>query len=31
MYCVSWEEAMEFCRLLSQKTGKTYTLPTEAQ
>jgi formylglycine-generating enzyme required for sulfatase activity len=31
MYYVSWEEAMEFCRLLSQKTGKTYTLPTEAQ
>ncbi|MBO5961187.1 MAG: SUMF1/EgtB/PvdO family nonheme iron enzyme [Paludibacteraceae bacterium] len=31
MFCVSWEEAMEFCRLLSQKTGKTYTLPTEAQ
>ena len=22
---------MEFCRLLSNKTGKTYTLPTEAQ
>ncbi len=31
MYYVSWTEAMEFCRLLSQKTGKTYTLPTEAQ
>ncbi|MBQ7648161.1 MAG: formylglycine-generating enzyme family protein [Paludibacteraceae bacterium] len=31
MYYVSWEEAMEFCRLLSNKTGKTYTLPTEAQ
>lgn len=31
MYYVSWEEAMEFCRLLSQQTGKTYTLPTEAQ
>ena len=31
MYYVSWDEAMEFCRLLSQKTGKTYTLPTEAQ
>lgn len=28
---VSWDEAMEFCRLLSNKTGKTYTLPTEAQ
>ena len=31
MYYVSWEEAMEFCRMLSNKTGKTYTLPTEAQ
>ena len=31
MYHVSWNEAMEFCRLLSNKTGKTYTLPTEAQ
>lgn len=31
MYYISWEEAMEFCRLLSKKTGKTYTLPTEAQ
>lgn len=31
MYCVSWNGAMEFCRLLSDKTGKTYTLPTEAQ
>ena len=28
---VSWNDAMEFCRLLSNKTGKTYTLPTEAQ
>jgi len=28
---VSWDKAMEFCRLLSNKTGKTYTLPTEAQ
>ena len=31
MYYVTWEEVMEFCRLLSNKTGKTYTLPTEAQ
>ena len=31
MYFVDWEEAMEFCHLLSNKTGKTYTLPTEAQ
>jgi formylglycine-generating enzyme required for sulfatase activity len=28
---VSWHDAMEFCRKLSQKEGKTYTLPTEAQ
>ena len=31
MLFVTWEEAMEFCRVLSQKTGKTYSLPTEAQ
>ncbi len=31
MYYVNWEEAMEFCRILSNKTGKTYTLPTLAQ
>lgn len=31
MFYINWEEAREFCRLLSQKTGKTYTLPTEAQ
>lgn len=31
MCYVSWEEATEFCRLLSNKTGRTYTLPTEAQ
>lgn len=31
MYYVSWDEAVEFCRILSNKTGKTYTLPTEAQ
>ncbi len=31
MYFVNWEEAMEFCRVLSKKTGRKYTLPTEAQ
>ncbi|MEW6735590.1 MAG: bifunctional serine/threonine-protein kinase/formylglycine-generating enzyme family protein, partial [Acidobacteriota bacterium] len=28
---VSWEEAQEFCARLSRKTGKRYSLPTEAQ
>ncbi|MCX7046253.1 MAG: formylglycine-generating enzyme family protein, partial [Candidatus Sumerlaeota bacterium] len=28
---VRWNEAMEFCRGMSEKTGKTYCLPTEAQ
>ncbi|MCX7046264.1 MAG: SUMF1/EgtB/PvdO family nonheme iron enzyme [Candidatus Sumerlaeota bacterium] len=28
---VNWDEATEFCRRISQKTGKTYCLPTEAQ
>lgn len=28
---VSWKKAMKFCQKLSQKTGKTFTLPTEAQ
>ena len=28
---VSWLGAMEFCRRLSQRTGRQYTLPSEAQ
>lgn len=28
---VSWNEAMEFCRILSERTGLTITLPTEKQ
>jgi formylglycine-generating enzyme required for sulfatase activity len=28
---VSWDEAKEFCRKLSQMTGKQYRLPTEAE
>ena len=28
---VSWQEAMKFCKWLSKKTGKKFTLPTEAQ
>jgi formylglycine-generating enzyme required for sulfatase activity len=28
---VSWNDATAFCGKLSEKTGKTYTLPTEAQ
>ncbi|WP_307786209.1 formylglycine-generating enzyme family protein [Okeania sp. KiyG1] len=29
--CVSWYNATEFCQKLSQKTGKTYRLPSESQ
>jgi formylglycine-generating enzyme required for sulfatase activity len=28
---ISWQEAMAFCAWLSRKTGRTCTLPTEAQ
>jgi len=28
---VSWQRAMEYCRWLSEKTGKKISLPTEAQ
>ncbi|MBD2134153.1 SUMF1/EgtB/PvdO family nonheme iron enzyme [Sphaerospermopsis sp. FACHB-1094] len=28
---VSWNDAVKFCQRLSQKTGKNYTLPSEAQ
>ena len=31
MYFVNYDEAIEFCRRLSELTGKHYTLPTEAQ
>ncbi len=31
MVRVSWEEAMAFCRWLSEKLGEEVTLPTEAQ
>jgi formylglycine-generating enzyme required for sulfatase activity/tRNA A-37 threonylcarbamoyl transferase component Bud32 len=28
---VSWNDAQEFCKKLSQKTGRTYRLPSEAE
>ncbi len=31
MYYVTWTEAQEFCKRLSESTGKKYVLPTEAQ
>ena len=31
MYYVSWNEAVQFCEKLSQMTGRTYRLPTEAE
>jgi formylglycine-generating enzyme required for sulfatase activity len=29
--CVNWDMAQEFCQKLSEKTGKKYKLPSEAQ
>jgi formylglycine-generating enzyme required for sulfatase activity len=29
--CVSWNAVVEFCTLLSQKTGHNYRLPSEAE
>lgn len=29
--CVTWNDARKFCEWLSQKDGRTYSLPTEAQ
>ncbi|MBQ3387886.1 MAG: SUMF1/EgtB/PvdO family nonheme iron enzyme [Thermoguttaceae bacterium] len=31
IYFISWKEAEEFCRILSEKTGLSVALPTEAQ
>ncbi|HPO15648.1 MAG TPA: SUMF1/EgtB/PvdO family nonheme iron enzyme [Candidatus Hydrogenedentes bacterium] len=29
--CVSWEDAVRFCEVISQRTGRNYMLPSEAQ
>jgi formylglycine-generating enzyme required for sulfatase activity len=29
--CVSWDQAVEFCKKLSKKENKTYRLPTDAE
>jgi len=29
--CVSWNDAVAYCKWLSQKTGESYRLPTEAE
>lgn len=31
MYYVTWDDAKEFCKKLSEATGKKYVLPTEAK
>ena len=31
MVCVSWNDALAFCKWLSKKEGKKYRLPTEAE